>query len=488
MRVLGRIRLSRLSDESTSPERQREIIENWAKANDHVVVGWAEDLDVSGSVDPFDTPALGPWLTEPKLHEWDILCAWKLDRLSRRAIPMNKLFGWVMDHDKTLVCVNDNIDLSTWIGRMIANVIAGVAEGELEAIRERTKSSHRKLRELGRWPGGRPAYGYRAVEREDAAGWELEPDPVSSLILKQIIDWVLQGQSVESIAKDLTDMKEMSPSDYIRQHRTGEAPRGHPWHGRTIVKLLRSKTLLGHVTHQGMTVRDENGVPVLKGPPLIDQETFDRLQAALDAAARPKTVNRTSNASPLLGVAVCMECEGLLHHRRQRTAGKVYRYYHCPHGHTQSIPADDLETLVEERFLGVLGDHEVHERVYFAAESHEQELRQAQEAIDDLTSILAGAKSNTARERVLMQLQALDKRMVELEALPQRAAREEMQPTGEFYKDAWEQADEQGRRALLIRSGITAKAKLVGRVANQSGGALTFDLVVPEDLRERITL
>ena len=58
-RVLGRIRLSRLTDESTSAERQRELIEQWSAMHDHEVVGWAEDLDVSGSVDPFDTRALG---------------------------------------------------------------------------------------------------------------------------------------------------------------------------------------------------------------------------------------------------------------------------------------------------------------------------------------------------------------------------------------------------------------------------------------------
>ena len=123
MRVLGRVRLSRASDESTSIERQREIIEDWANANEHEVVGWADDPNTSGSVDPFDTVGLGPWLIGPKLYDWDILCAWKLDRLARRAVPLHRLFGLCQDHDKTLVCVADNIDLSTWVGRMIAALL-----------------------------------------------------------------------------------------------------------------------------------------------------------------------------------------------------------------------------------------------------------------------------------------------------------------------------------------------------------------------------
>ena len=122
MRVLGRIRLSRSSEESTSVERQRELIENWAKTNNHEIVAWAEDVDVSGAISPFDTPALGPYLKEPASNEWDILVAWKLDRLARNSININKLFAWVTDNDKTLVSISENIDLSTWVGRMIANV------------------------------------------------------------------------------------------------------------------------------------------------------------------------------------------------------------------------------------------------------------------------------------------------------------------------------------------------------------------------------
>ncbi len=57
---LGRVRLSVHTDESTSVERQREKnIEQWATMHGHRIVGWAEDIDVSGKVSPFDTPQFG---------------------------------------------------------------------------------------------------------------------------------------------------------------------------------------------------------------------------------------------------------------------------------------------------------------------------------------------------------------------------------------------------------------------------------------------
>jgi site-specific DNA recombinase len=97
MRVLGRLRLSRSTEESTSIERQREIIQQWADTNKHTVIGWAE---------------LGEWLNR-RAPEWDILCAWKLDRLGRNAIQLNRLFGWCGEHDKTVVSCSESIDLST---------------------------------------------------------------------------------------------------------------------------------------------------------------------------------------------------------------------------------------------------------------------------------------------------------------------------------------------------------------------------------------
>ena len=114
--------MSRSSEESTSVERQRELIENWAKTNNHEIVAWAEDVDVSGAVSPFDTPALGPYLKEPASNEWDILVAWKLDRLARNSININKLFAWITDNDKTLVSISENIDLSTWVGLSLIHI------------------------------------------------------------------------------------------------------------------------------------------------------------------------------------------------------------------------------------------------------------------------------------------------------------------------------------------------------------------------------
>ena len=141
-----------------------------------------------------------------------------------------------------MVSCSEGIDLGTPVGLLIANIIAFLAEGELEAIRERTLASQRKLQELGRWGGGKPLYGYRAQECEDGSGVGLVHDEHASAVLLSIIDKVLDGQSTESIARELNEAGELAPSDYQRQ-RAGKPIRGGKWSNGHIRQQLRSKTL-----------------------------------------------------------------------------------------------------------------------------------------------------------------------------------------------------------------------------------------------------
>ena len=428
MRVLGRVRLSRLTEESTSAARQREIIERWAADNNHEVIGWAEDIDVSGSIDPFHAPALGEWWD--RKAEWDILCSWKLDRIGRRAIPLNKVFGWMLDNDKTLVCVADQIDLSTWVGRLVANVIAGVAEGELEAIRERTRASRKKLLEDGRWPGGTVPFGFTPVPLQ-GGGWKLGHNPEQVAVIRNISQAVIDGTSVAAIA----DKYQLLP--------------------QTVWNTLTSKTLLGHATYEGQTVRDRNGMPVLNAEPVLTQDEWDRLQKAV--AVRRVQQTRTTGVSPMNGIAFCQRCDSQLYQRRYKSKGKYkYCYYYCPNKHGRNIPADEVEKLVFDTFLEDFGDDQVLEKVYVPAEEHQIELEAAQRALDELSSLVGTTTSDYARSRLTEQLRALDFEIARLEKLPSHQAGWEYKETGSTFKSVWSNSSLEEKRRLVIDKGITA--------------------------------
>jgi site-specific DNA recombinase len=497
-RVLGRLRLSRSTEESTSIERQREIIEQWAQAHRHRIVGWAEDLDVSGSVRPFDTPGLGPWLGD-RMGEWDILAAWKLDRLGRNAIQLSELFGWCQTNNRTLVSCSESIDLSTWAGRMLASVIAGLAEGELEAIRERTRSSRAKLRASARWPGGKPPYGYRSV-RLDGGGWTLEIDSDAASVVRRIVSDLLDGVTLTGEARTLTSEGVHTPADYYRAKR-GLEPLGGSWTTTPLRNLLRSPALLGRAHHHGQVVRDDEGQPVQLGEPLITLDEWEEVQAILDGNREARKDSRRSAGSLLTGLAFCLapcqhklaglecpdgcpgSCESVLHHdlNSVRRPGRtyLYRYYRCKERDAPQLPAEELEELAEETFLRELGDREVRERVWVPGDDNEAAIREALRAVDELSKAAGNAASAAMRERLQGQLAALDRRLVELESTPVQEARWEYRPTGGTYRDAWRAADTEGRRELLSRSGITFAARVVG---GRGSKAREFEIRIPPEL------
>ena len=482
MRVLGRIRLSRFSDESTSVERQRELIQRWADDNGHDVIGWAQDTDVSGSIDPFKTPALGPWLTDERAHDWDILVAWRLDRIARNARYMSKLFEWCYEHDRTLTTVSDSIDLSTTNGRMIATIIASLAEAELDAIRERTRSGRKKLVALGRWYGGRVPYGYRK-RKLDTGGYTLDRDPVAAANLDSVIDRVLSGESNASIARSLNDAGVPAPSDHARA-AAGKPTKQARWSPSTMADMLRSQSLLGQQHHNGNLVVDDRGEPVLIGPPLVDFQRWQRLQHTLEARQPQRHVQRR-NSSPLIGVAVCWECGRNL--QVQRMTAKGLRYYRCVNRCTQSLDADELEQDVAEGFLSEIGDLDELERVFIPGEDHTARLDEERSVHAELLAMFVSAGSRSTREQIQSQLEHVDARIQELEKLPATESRVEYRSTGRTYREAWESSDTDGRRALMQQAGVKARAKVTGRAANgRGGGVRSFEIQIPHDIRERL--
>lgn len=461
LRVLGRLRLSVASDESTSIERQREMITSWADARKHKVVGWAEDTDVSGSVDPFDTPQLGNWLKN-RPEEFDVIACWKLDRISRSAIRLNGLIGWCLEHDKTIAsCSDESIDIGTPVGRLIANVIGFLAEGELEAMRERQRSSRRKLREAARWAGGKPPYGYRIVAR--GHGKNLEIDPHAYPVIRRIVDEVMQGRPVAQICNDLNRDGVVSPADHHRVCDSGEdEDTGSPWRTWPMKHMLTSPTLVGHVHLAGVTARDGRGDPVLMcDQPLV---TADERELILHELSRAEQLPRERKESAaLIGMVSCWFCETPLTSTRQ---GKVlaggerrrYNYYRCPLNCSPLIPMESADEEVIKLIEDAFGGEELTKRVWVPGNSNETALKAAVAAFEELTALAGTLTSKTAKDRLQAQLEALDSQIADLESKPIREGRYEDRPTGQTYLGAWEEATTQeARRDLMKRIGVDVR-------------------------------
>jgi site-specific DNA recombinase len=466
LRVLGRVRLSHDTDESTSVERQQEIITNWADSHGHTVAGWATDIDVSRSVDPFDAPELKPWLKQKQqLGEWDVVACWKLDRLATGSIYLNKLIDFCQTHDKSIVSVTENFDLGTWVGRMIANVIAGVAEGELEAIRERTSASREKLRQVGRWGGGSPVYGLMAVRSDDGPGYTVKRDPDAFGHLRFMVDQVLAGKSLNSIAAELNRLGVLSPQDH-RRRQAGKPVRGTQWRTNTITSVLTSRTLLGEMSHEGKAVRQSDGMAVEAGESAVTREEWRGLQARLVEGITPRA--RTETPSLLLDVAFCGEdgCGAKMYRQSANKRGKEYIYYRCSavvlgarKCGGKSVKAGPVESKVSTFLLETIGDQEMRRRVIIPGEDHTAELEEAQGALEELVTLAGTAQSKAAQTLYRNQMSALDRRIVELEAKPRTVDTERWEGTGKTFREEWGASDVPGRRKMLMNLGVMVEVE-----------------------------
>jgi site-specific DNA recombinase len=89
MRAAIYVRLSRETDETTSPERRRAACEALCEARGWEVVAAEEDIDVSGFSRGLDRPGLQRILT--RLAELDVIVFFKIDRLARSTVDFAEI-------------------------------------------------------------------------------------------------------------------------------------------------------------------------------------------------------------------------------------------------------------------------------------------------------------------------------------------------------------------------------------------------------------
>ena len=260
IRALLVIRLSRVTDSTTSPERQLSDCEQLCQLRGYGVAGIAEDLDVSGSVDPFDRkkrPNLAHWLHD-RHDEFDVIVAYRVDRFTRSVRHLQQLVNWADDHHKLVVSATEaHFDTtSPFAAVLIALLVGPVAEMELQAISERNRSTAQYNIRAGKYRGSKPPWGCNPPD--DSTGeWRLVQDSEQVKIILEVRDRVLSGEPLQRIGNDLTVRGIPTPKDAfaVSQKRP---PEGLAWNMTTLKRSLRSEAMLGHVTTaDGKAVRGD---------------------------------------------------------------------------------------------------------------------------------------------------------------------------------------------------------------------------------------
>src|SRR5262245_32555831 len=126
----------RVSTAKQKTEGQREDMERWLAANgyDLAQVQWYEDKETGNTL---KRPAFDRLQRDIFDGKVKTVACWKLDRLSRRLRDgVNLLADWC-ERGLKIIVTTQRIELNGPVGRMIAAVMLGLAEIELEFRHER---------------------------------------------------------------------------------------------------------------------------------------------------------------------------------------------------------------------------------------------------------------------------------------------------------------------------------------------------------------
>ncbi len=140
----------RVSSKSQDLASQEPELRRWAAQQDGEV-RWYRDRFTGKTM---ERPAFTRLLRHVRAGEVQQVSVWRLDRLGRTAKGLTALFDEVTELNVRLVSLRDGLDLTTAVGRLMANVLASVAAYETEVRAERILAGQAAARAKGKTWGG----------------------------------------------------------------------------------------------------------------------------------------------------------------------------------------------------------------------------------------------------------------------------------------------------------------------------------------------
>ena len=231
--------------------------------------------------------------------------------------------------------------------------------------KENAKHVLRALKENARrgfWNGSLPPIGYRVVAAEQRGAKvkkKLEIDPLHADTIRLIYRLALEGDGTTG------PMGVKNITAHLNGHRIFTRDGGR-WGIGQVHRILTRRTYVGehefNKRSKSKELKPVSEIVVVEVPPLIDQATFDAVQAHLRSRNPKVTPARVVSGPTLLtGICFCADCGGAMTLRTGK--GGLYCYYTCSikarQGETgckgRSIPMEKLDNLVaghiEDRLL-----------------------------------------------------------------------------------------------------------------------------------------
>jgi len=297
------------------------------------------------------------------------IVVWDIDRLTRTPREIEDVIDLSERYGLAVGVVGGREDIGTSDGRLLLRIKASIARREVEQMSKRLKRKYEENATEGR-PHGRAPYGMMRVDGRDV------PDPETAPVLRELASRVLEGGSLRSIARDLTERRVMSPGDeqrvraLVKSGMSEDDARAEvdasptPWNSTVIRQLLVRPAYAGLRQYQGRIVGSTNGQAV------FDQDTHDRLVALLTDPSRRQNYRGREPRYLLGGIARCGRCGGAMRSQSgavSKTKSGSKRQppaYCCGSCFKVRRRRDPVDALVDGVVLQLLSDPAVTSRLF----------------------------------------------------------------------------------------------------------------------------
>ena len=350
---------------------------------------------------------------------------------------------WAEEHGKTLFVVDRNLqwpprdadDRERW------NNGVEQARREWESTSKRYRRAQAYLRDQAFFVGKKP-YGYRIVTVPGSGRTPeddhktLEPDPVTSPIVREMARLYLDGQSFREIRDWLTSRALPVPQQ--PKDRTGRG-----WTSQAVRRILSNQAIAGRVQTNGRTV--------LRVEPIITMEQFRQMERLMKSRATRGSAARET--ALLTGILVCKDGNPMYRIKGRSVPSCPDGFYYycsaeiCPKGDRMLVPLAYLDAAVNDVVMAMADLPHVVIKVT-PGNDHSEEIAHIKKDIAELNVESATYDSDLAR------LRAEIARLREIDRTEAKASKTDVKPDGRTIGGVWESLDTASRRQwLLARKG-----------------------------------
>jgi DNA invertase Pin-like site-specific DNA recombinase len=247
--------------EKNSPIEQEADCRQLAEQKGFVVVNIYRDTEryrvrnkwVEPSGTRYDRPGLLAMLRDAADDQFDVILAWREDRLYRGMRAMLLVLEAIQQHKLTVLLARETFDLAT------APLKAWLAQVELEHIKERMTMGVKARLRAGKANSGQDRYGYCRK------GEVIEIIPEEAQWVRQIFEWYIEGVPMKTMRKHLIDAGAPQKSTYT--------PRQIHWSVGAIGSILQGAE--DYAT--GVKIQRREGESFsIQHEPILNMKTYER--------------------------------------------------------------------------------------------------------------------------------------------------------------------------------------------------------------------